>query len=208
MIPVKSYAAQKEKDDLAPYDFERRDPHPHDVVIEILYCGVCHSDIHLKNNDWGISIYPMVPGHEIIGRVIAVGDHVKKFKEGDTAGVGCLVDSCRECENCDQGLEQHCLNGAVYTYSAYEKDGVTIAQGGYSTKIVVDERFVLKVSDKLSPDKAAPLLCAGITTYSPLKQWGIGSNHKVAIIGLGGLGHMAVKTTIDNTEGLYFMTFT
>ena len=197
MIHVKSYAAQKEKDNLAPYNFERRDPRLHDVVIEILYCGVCHTDIHLKNNDWGISIYPMVPGHEIIGRVIAVGDHVKKFKEGDTAGVGCLVDSCRECESCDQGLEQHCLNGAVYTYSAYEKDGVTIAQGGYSTKIVVDERFVLKVSDKLSPDKAAPLLCAGITTYSPLKQWGIGAKHKVAIIGLGGLGHMAVKFAVS-----------
>jgi len=193
MIPVKSYAAQKEKDNLAPYNFERRDPRPHDVVIEILYCGVCHTDIHLKNNDWGISVYPMVPGHEIIGRVIAVGNHVKKFKPGDAAGVGCLVDSCRECENCNQGLEQHCLNGMVLTYSGYEKDGTTITQGGYSTKIVVDERFVLKVSDKLSPDKAAPLLCAGITTYSPLKQWGIGKDSKIAIIGLGGLGHMAVK---------------
>ena len=118
MISVKSYAAQKEKDDLSPYNFERRDPRPHDVVIEIMYCGVCHTDIHLKNNDWGISIYPMVPGHEIIGRVIAVGDHVKKFKLGDTAGVGCLVDSCGECENCNDGLEQHCLNGMVLTYSS------------------------------------------------------------------------------------------
>ena len=197
MIPVKSYAAQKEKDNLAPYDFERRDPRPHDVVIEILYCGVCHTDIHLRNNDWGISIYPMVPGHEIVGRVIAVGDQVKKFKDGDIAGVGCLVDSCRDCDNCNQGLEQHCLNGAVYTYSAYEKDGVTIAQGGYSTKIVVDERFVLKVSDKLSPEKAAPLLCAGITTYSPLRQWNVGEGHKIAIIGLGGLGHMAVKFAVS-----------
>jgi uncharacterized zinc-type alcohol dehydrogenase-like protein len=197
MIPVKSYAAQKEKDNLSPYNFERREPRPHDVVIEILYCGVCHTDIHLKNNDWGISVYPMVPGHEIIGRVIAVGDHVKKFKKGDIAGVGCLVDSCRDCDNCNDGLEQHCINGAVYTYSAYEKDGITIAQGGYSTKIVVDERFVLKVSEKLSPDKAAPLLCAGITTYSPLKQWGIGKGHTIAIIGLGGLGHMAIKFAVS-----------
>ena len=193
MIPVKSYAAQNAGDTLVPYDFERRDPRPHDVEIDILFCGVCHTDIHFVNNDWGISIYPMVPGHEIIGRVVSVGDHVQKFKPGDIAGVGCLVDSCRDCEFCDQGLEQHCLNGAVYTYSAYEKDGVTIAQGGYSSKIVVDERFVLKVPGRLSPEKAAPLLCAGITTYSPLKQWEIGKGQKVAIVGLGGLGHMAVK---------------
>ena len=193
MIPTKSYAAQGAGETLAPYNFERRDPGPHDVEIEIMYCGVCHTDIHFINNDWGISLYPMVPGHEIVGRVISVGDHVKKFKSGDIAGVGCLVDSCRDCDNCNDGLEQHCLNGAVYTYSAYEKDGVTLTQGGYSSKIVVDERFVLKISEKLSPEKAAPLLCAGITTYSPLKQWNIGKGHKVAIIGLGGLGHMAVK---------------
>lgn len=197
MISVRSFAAQYAGATLEPYSFNRRDPRPHDVVIEILYCGVCHTDIHLKNNDWGISVYPMVPGHEIIGRVTAVGGHVKKFKAGDMAGVGCLVDSCRECDNCNDGLEQHCLNGPVYTYSAYEKDGVTIAQGGYSTKIVVDERFVLKISDKLSPDKAAPLLCAGITTYSPFKQWGVGKDHKVAIVGLGGLGHMAVKFAVS-----------
>ena len=128
MIPVKSFAALKEKDNLAPFNFERRDPGPHDVAIEIMYCGVCHTDIHFINNDWGISIYPMVPGHEILGRVIAVGDHVKKFKPGDIAGVGCLVDSCRECANCNEGLEQHCLNGAVYTYSGYEKDGKTVTQ--------------------------------------------------------------------------------
>lgn len=193
MIPVKSYAAQNAGDTLAPFSFERRSPGPHDVEIEILYCGVCHTDIHFINNDWGISLYPMVPGHEIVGRVISVGDHVKNFKAGDIAAIGCLVDSCRECENCDEGLEQYCLNGAVYTYSAYEKDGKTLTQGGYSSKIVADERFVLKVSEKLSPEKAAPLLCAGITTYSPLKQWGVGKGHKVAVIGLGGLGHMAVK---------------
>ena len=193
MIPTKSYAAQNAGDTLAPYTFERRNPGPHDVEIDILFCGVCHTDIHFINNDWGISLYPMVPGHEIVGRVVAVGDHVKKFRAGDTAGVGCLVDSCRECDNCNDGLEQHCLNGAVYTYSAYEKDGKTLTQGGYSSKIVVDERFVLKIPEKLAPEKAAPLLCAGITTYSPLKQWNIGKGHKIAVIGLGGLGHMAVK---------------
>ena len=193
MIPTKGYAAQTAGDTLAPYNFERRTPGPHDVHIEILFCGVCHTDIHFLNNDWGISLYPMVPGHEIVGKVIAVGDHVKKFKAGDTAGVGCLVDSCRDCENCNDGLEQHCLNGAVYTYSGMEKDGVTITKGGYSTAIVVDERFVLKIPSNLSPEKAAPLLCAGITTYSPLKQWNVGKGQKVAIVGLGGLGHMAVK---------------
>jgi len=197
MIPVKSFAALKEKDNLAPFNFERRDPGPHDVAIEIMYCGVCHTDIHFINNDWGISIYPMVPGHEILGRVIAVGNHVKKFKPGDIAGVGCLVDSCRECANCDEGLEQHCLNGAVYTYSGYEKDGKTVTQGGYSSKIVVDERFVLKISEKLAPEKAAPLLCAGITTYSPLRYWKVGKGHKFAVIGLGGLGHMAVKFAVS-----------
>lgn len=193
MIPTKSYAAQKAGDTLAPFNFERRNPGPHDVEIDILYCGVCHTDIHFINNDWGISVYPMVPGHEIIGRVVSVGEHVKKLKPGDTAGVGCLVDSCRDCEYCNDGLEQHCANGATYTYSAYERDGKTIAQGGYSSKIVVDERFVLKIDKKLSPEKAAPLLCAGITTYSPLKQWKVGKGHKLAVIGLGGLGHMAIK---------------
>jgi uncharacterized zinc-type alcohol dehydrogenase-like protein len=193
MIPTKSYAAQKAGDTLAPFNFERRNPDPHDVEIDILYCGVCHTDIHFINNDWGISVYPMVPGHEIVGKVVSVGEHVKKFKPGDIAGVGCLVDSCRDCEYCNEGLEQHCANGATYTYSAYERDGKTIAQGGYSTKIVVDERFVLKIDKKLSPEKAAPLLCAGITTYSPLKQWKVGKGHKLAVIGLGGLGHMAIK---------------
>lgn len=193
MIPTKSYAAQKAGDTLAPFNFERRNPGPHDVEIDIQYCGVCHTDIHLVNNDWGISVYPMVPGHEIIGKVVSVGDHVKKFKPGETAGVGCLVDSCRDCEYCNNGLEQHCANGFVLTYSAYEKDGKTIAQGGYSSKIVVDERFVLKIDKKLAPEKAAPLLCAGITTYSPLKQWKVGKGHKLAVIGLGGLGHMAIK---------------
>ena len=193
MIATKAYAAPAAAAKLEPYNFERRDPGPHDVQIDILYCGVCHTDIHFINNDWGISIYPMVPGHEIVGKVVAVGNHVKKLKPGDMAGVGCLVDSCRECDYCKEGLEQYCQGGAVYTYSAYEKDGKTLTQGGYSNKIVVDERFVLKVSDKLSPANAAPLLCAGITTYSPLRHWKVGKGHKIGIIGLGGLGHMAIK---------------
>jgi len=193
MIATKGFAAQHAGSPLAPFSFERRDPGRHDVVIEISHCGVCHTDIHMVHNDFGMSLYPMVPGHEIIGKAIAVGGDVKEFRPGDTAGVGCLVDSCRECESCTNGLEQHCQNGFVLTYSGYEKDGKTVTQGGYSTKIVVDERFVLKVSPKLAPDKAAPLLCAGITTYSPLRQWKIGKGHKVAVVGLGGLGHMAVK---------------
>ena len=193
MISTKAYAAPAAASKLEPYNFERREPGSHDVQIDILYCGVCHTDIHFINNDWGISVYPMVPGHEIVGKVVAVGDHVKKFKAGDMAGVGCLVDSCRECEYCNEGLEQYCQGGAVYTYSAYEKDGKTVTQGGYSNKIVVDERFVLKVSEKLSPAHAAPLLCAGITTYSPLRHWKVGKGHKIGIIGLGGLGHMAIK---------------
>lgn len=196
MIPTKAYAVQNATTSLAPYNFERRKPGPHDVEIDILYCGVCHTDIHLTRNDWGISVYPMVPGHEIIGRVRSVGNHVKKLKPGDMAGVGCLVDSCRECSYCEEGLEQYCQGGFVLTYSAYEKDGKTITQGGYSSKIVVDERFVLKVSEKLSPAHAAPLLCAGITTYSPLRHWKVGKGHKIGIIGLGGLGHMAIKFAV------------
>jgi uncharacterized zinc-type alcohol dehydrogenase-like protein len=193
MIATKAFAAQHAGSELTPFNFERREPGRHDVVIEISHCGVCHTDIHFVGNDFGMSLYPMVPGHEIIGKVIAVGGDVRKFQPGDTAGVGCLVDSCRECESCTNGLEQHCLNGMVFTYSGYEKDGKTVTQGGYSTKIVVDERFVLKVSPTLAPEKAAPLLCAGITTYSPLRRWKIGKGHKVGIVGLGGLGHMAVK---------------
>ena len=193
MIATKAYAAQSATTPLAPFNLERRNPGPNDVEIDILFCGVCHTDIHLLKNDWGFSIYPMVPGHEIVGKVVSVGNTVKKFRVGDTAGVGCLVDSCRECENCKEGLEQYCQGGMVLTYSGLEKDGKTVTQGGYSTKIVVDERFVLKISDKLSPAAAAPLLCAGITTYSPLRYWKVGKGHKIAIVGLGGLGHMAIK---------------
>jgi uncharacterized zinc-type alcohol dehydrogenase-like protein len=196
MIATKAYAASEAAATLAPYNFERRDPGPEDVEIDILFCGVCHTDIHLVNNDWGFSVYPMVPGHEIVGRVASVGQNVNNLKAGDMAGVGCLIDSCRECEYCEDGLEQYC-KGAVYTYAVYEKDGKTIAQGGYSNKIVVDQRFVVKVSDKLSPAHAAPLLCAGITTYSPLRKWKVGKGHKIAIVGLGGLGHMAVKFAVS-----------
>ena len=193
MISTKGYAAYDATTPLKNFDFNRRDPGPHDVQIEILYCGVCHSDLHQVRNEWGNSIYPMVPGHEIIGRIKKVGSHVKKFKAGDLAGVGCLVDSCRECANCKEGLEQYCQNGAVVTYNGYEKDKKTPTYGGYSNLIVVDEDFTLRVSDKLPLQNVAPLLCAGITTYSPLRHWKVGKGHKIGILGLGGLGHMAVK---------------
>jgi len=196
MLPTKAYAAQNATTPLAPFSFERRNPGPHDVEIDITHCGVCHTDIHFVKNDWGMSIYPMVPGHEIVGQVKSVGSHVKKFKAGDTVGVGCLVDTCRECDYCKEGLEQYCQGGMVLTYSGLEKDGKTVTQGGYSNKIVVDENYVLKVSDKLNPAAAAPLLCAGITTYSPLRHWKVGKGHKIAIVGLGGLGHMAVKFAV------------
>lgn len=190
---TKGYAAQNAQSPLAPFTFERRTPGPHDVKMEILFCGVCHSDLHQIRDEWGGSIFPMVPGHEIIGRVIKTGDHVKKFKVGDLAGVGCLVDSCRDCENCKQGLEQYCRNGAVGTYNSMEKDGKTPTYGGYSNQIVVHEDFVLRIPSNLPIEGVAPLLCAGITTYSPLRNWKIGKGHKVGVLGLGGLGHMAVK---------------
>jgi uncharacterized zinc-type alcohol dehydrogenase-like protein len=192
-LPTKGYAAQHATSGLSPWNFERRVPGPHDVQIEIRYCGVCHTDIHFVRNDWGLSHYPLVPGHEIVGIITGVGNQVKKFKEGDTVGVGCLVDSCRTCDNCHNGLEQYCLNGTTFTYSWYERDGKTITYGGYSNLIVVNEDFVVRVSDTLPLEKVAPLLCAGITTYSPIKKWGIGKGHKVGVVGLGGLGHMAVK---------------
>ncbi|HUQ97443.1 MAG TPA: NAD(P)-dependent alcohol dehydrogenase, partial [Chitinophagaceae bacterium] len=193
MIQTKGYAAQSATTPVAPFSFERRDPGPHDVQINILYCGVCHSDLHQIRNEWGNSIYPMVPGHEIVGRVTAVGAQVKKHKEGDLVGIGCLVDSCRECSNCKQGLEQYCEKGASGTYNAYEQDGKTPTYGGYSNNIVATEDFVVKVSEKLPLEAVAPLLCAGITTYSPLRHWKVGKGHKLGVLGLGGLGHMAVK---------------
>lgn len=190
---TKAYAAQTATTPLAPFSLDRREVGPHDVQIEILYCGVCHSDIHQVRNEWQNSIFPMVPGHEIVGRITKVGAHVKGFKPGDLAGVGCFVDSCRECPSCKAGLEQYCETSLIATYNSYEKDGKTPTYGGYSTQIVVDESYTLKVSEKLPLEAVAPLLCAGITTYSPLRHWKVGKGHKVGIMGLGGLGHMAVK---------------
>src|SRR5450755_384674 len=195
-LPSKSYAAMAASENLVPWDFTRRSPGPHDVLVEILYCGVCHTDIHFIRNDFGMSNYPLVPGHEIVGKVTDIGNHVSKFKVGDTVGIGCLVDSCRECENCIEGLEQFCP-GMVLTYSSFEKDGKTITYGGYSKQIVCDENYVVKISDKLPLEKVAPLLCAGITTYSPLRHWKVSAGQKVAVIGLGGLGHMAVKFAVS-----------
>lgn len=190
---VKGYGAHKAQSNVHPFSFERREERNDDVSIEILYCGVCHSDIHMVNNDWGMTMYPVVPGHEIIGRVLSVGSDVENFKEGDYVGVGCMVDSCQHCESCDEGLEQYCKTGATLTYSSIDpKDGM-VTYGGYSEKIVVNEKFVLKIPHGLELAGAAPLLCAGITTWSPLKHWKVNSNSKVAVIGLGGLGHMAIK---------------
>ena len=190
---VLGYAAQSAQDALAPYRFERRVPRPDDVVIEILYCGVCHSDLHQARNDWGNSIYPIVPGHEIIGRVISVGSEVTRFKPDDHVGVGCMVDSCRHCEACEHGLEQYCVEFPTVTYNAIDRHDKMPTFGGYSEKIVVSDTFVLKIPDGLDLKGAAPLLCAGITTWSPLRHWQAGKGSKVAVIGLGGLGHMALK---------------
>jgi alcohol dehydrogenase (NADP+) len=193
MSTAKAYAALNATDPLVPFQFERRDVRPSDVQVDILYCGVCHSDLHQARNEWGGSIYPMVPGHEIVGRVTHVGTDVKKFKEGDLIGVGVMVDSCRTCKNCNQQLEQYCVEGMTGTYNSMERDGVTIAQGGYASQIVTDERYVYRVSEKLDLAGVGPLLCAGITTYSPLKYAGVKEGTKVGVIGLGGLGHMGVK---------------
>ncbi len=193
MIHVKAYAAQSADAPVAPFAIDRREPGPRDVRIEILYCGVCHSDLHQARNHWGNSIYPMVPGHEIVGRVTAVGAEVAKLRAGDLAGVGCMVDSCRRCDPCEAGLEQYCLEGCTVTYNGRERDGGRPTFGGYSEQIVVEERFVVKVPDTLDLQAVAPLLCAGITTYSPLRHWKVGPGQTVGVIGLGGLGHMGVK---------------
>ncbi|HEY0244801.1 MAG TPA: NAD(P)-dependent alcohol dehydrogenase [Mucilaginibacter sp.] len=193
MTLVKSYAAQAADKPLAPYSFERREPEADDVEIEILYCGVCHSDIHTARNEWGGTIYPAVPGHEIVGKVTRVGSNVSRFKAGDTVGVGCFVDSCGHCSNCKDDLEQYCENGHTQTYNSLSQDKTYTTLGGYSSHIVVTQHFVLSISDKLPLEKVAPLLCAGITTYSPLRHWGVKAGDKVAVVGLGGLGHMAVK---------------
>ncbi len=189
---AKGYAVKSASSQLEPFTFERREPKDDDVVIEIAYCGICHSDIHQARNEWGGSTFPMVPGHEIVGRVTKVGKSVTKFKVGDLAGVGCLVDSCQNCSSCKAGEEQYCLVGMIGTYNSLEKDGAP-TYGGYSNQIVTKESFCLTISPKLSLEAVAPLLCAGITTYSPLKHWKAGPGKKVAVVGLGGLGHMAVK---------------
>lgn len=197
MIRAKGYAAFSKTTPLAPYSFERREPKEHDVVIDIKYCGICHSDIHMSRDEWSFgSVYPMVPGHEIAGVVRAVGSKVTKHKIGDQVGIGCMVDSCRTCAHCEQELENYCLNGNTGTYSSPERDGSGSTQGGYSNIIVTNEDFVLKIPKSIPLDKAAPLLCAGITLYSPLKHWKAGPGMKVGILGLGGLGHMGVKIAV------------
>ena len=192
MTTAKAFATHSATDKLGPFSFERRAVGPNDIDIEITYAGICHSDIHQARNEWGGSMYPMVPGHEIVGRVRSVGDKVTKFKVGQRVGVGCLVDSCRTCDSCNHGLEQYCENGWVGTYNSIDKQG-NVTQGGYSDHIVVEERFVLNVPENLDEKAVAPLLCAGITTYSPLKHWKVGKGQKVGVVGLGGLGHMGVK---------------
>jgi uncharacterized zinc-type alcohol dehydrogenase-like protein len=192
-MKVQAYAAESPTDTLHPFQFARREVGPHDVKLEILFCGVCHSDLHQARNDWKNSIYPMVPGHEVVGRVTEVGAEVGKFRVGTLAGVGVFVDSCRHCAACEAGLEQYCAEGCTQTYNGLERDGKTPTYGGYSTHIVVNEDYMLHVSDKLSLAGVAPLLCAGITTYSPLRHWKVGPGSKIGVVGLGGLGHMAVK---------------
>ena len=199
------YAALSPTDRLAPFQFERRQVGPHDVQIDILYCGVCHSDLHTARNEWNNTLYPSVPGHEIVGRVAAVGAHVSKFKVGDLAGVGCMVDSCRHCSSCEEGLEQYCDTGFTGTYNGPVFGGDN-TYGGYSDKIVVSEQFVLRITHQENLAAVAPLLCAGITTDSPLRQWKVGPGQKVGVAGLGGLGHMAVK--IARAMGAHVVLFT
>ncbi len=193
MPNARAYAAFDATSPLAPYALSRREPGPHDLGIEILWSGICHSDIHQVRNEWGGSNYPMVPGHEIVGRVVSVGDRVTSFGVGDLAGVGCMVDSCRACRPCEAGTEQYCENQISFTYNSLEQDRVTRTYGGYSTFITVAERFALKIDPRLPLEGAAPLLCAGITLYSPLRKWHAGKGTRLGIVGLGGLGHMGVK---------------
>ncbi|HZZ44643.1 MAG TPA: NAD(P)-dependent alcohol dehydrogenase [Tepidisphaeraceae bacterium] len=207
MTKSQAYAAQSATTPLAPLTIERRDPTPTDVQIEILYCGVCHSDLHTVRDEWHNAVYPVIPGHEIVGRVTQVGSSVKSHKPGDLVGVGCLVDSCRTCPDCREGLEQYCQTGMVFTYNSPDSHlPGKQTYGGYSTQIVVDQRFVLKVSPKLDLKAVAPLLCAGITTYSPLRQWKVTKGQKVGIVGLGGLGHMGVK--FSHAFGAHTVLFT
>lgn len=193
MLPTRGYATQGPSSKLEPFTFERREPGPHDVLIDIAYCGICHSDIHQARDEWGGALFPMVPGHEIVGHVTRVGPQVQRFKVGDPAGVGCFVDSCRTCESCRAGEEQYCEDHTAFTYNCTEMDKKTPTYGGYSSQIVVDERYTFKISPTLPLANVAPLLCAGITTYSPLRQFKVGPGRQVAVVGLGGLGHMGVK---------------
>ena len=187
------YAAQSAGAPVEPFAFDRRALRPNDVAMEILYCGVCHTDIHMVRNDWGLSIFPIVPGHEIVGRVLGVGSAVSRFKPGDAVAVGCMVDSCQQCDQCRKGQEQLCREGSTLTYSGRDRITHDVTYGGYSKHLVVRQEFVLSVPDDLDLSRAAPLLCAGITTYSPLRMWDVGPGSRVGVIGLGGLGHMAVK---------------
>jgi alcohol dehydrogenase (NADP+) len=205
MFTTKGYATHSAHESLKPFSFERRDPTPSDVQIEILFCGICHSDLHIARNEWGSTTYPCVPGHEIVGRVVKVGGEMKKFKEGDLVAVGCMVDSCRRCQDCKEGLEQFC-EGMILTYNSEDKHTSDVTYGGYSTTIVVDQDFVLRISEKLDLAASAPLLCAGITTYSPIRHWKVGKGQKVGVVGLGGLGHMAVK--FANAFGAEVVLFT
>ncbi|MBP6153781.1 MAG: NAD(P)-dependent alcohol dehydrogenase [Chitinophagales bacterium] len=196
MTLTKSYATHNAKEPLKPWKFERRELNGNDVLIEILYCGVCHSDIHIARSEWFPSIYPVVPGHEIVGRISKTGTEVKNFKVGELAGVGCMVNSCKNCDTCNRGYEQFCKNGVVFTYNSIDYDK-NPTYGGYSNKIVVREEFAVHIAESMDLKGVAPLLCAGITTYSPIKHWKIGNGHKVAVLGLGGLGHMAVKFAVS-----------
>ncbi len=206
MFEVRAYAAATANSPLKPFTIQRRDPGPRDVQIEILYCGVCHSDLHQARNEWSNTIYPCVPGHEIIGRVVKTGSKVSKFREGDIAAVGCMVGSCGKCNSCKEGLEQYCENGSIWTYNVEDPREGGVTRGGYSESIIVDEAFVLRVPRNLDLAAAAPLLCAGITTYSPLRHWNVGKGKRVGIVGLGGLGHMAVK--LANAFGANVALFT
>jgi uncharacterized zinc-type alcohol dehydrogenase-like protein len=201
-----TYAAHDATSALVPFDYTPRALREHDVQINVLFCGVCHSDLHQARNEWTNTIFPVVPGHEIVGRVSAVGNHVSRYQIGDLVGVGCMVDSCRSCPSCDEGLEQYCENGFTGTYNGQDRQTGAITYGGYSTDMVVDQDFVLRVPENLDPAGVAPLLCAGITTYSPLRQWGAGPGKKVGIVGLGGLGHMGVK--LARAMGAHVVLFT
>jgi uncharacterized zinc-type alcohol dehydrogenase-like protein len=209
MTKTLGYAAAKESGPLAPFLFERREVRPHDITIDILYCGVCHSDLHMVKNEWKSTIYPIVPGHEIVGRVTKVGSEVKAFKAGDFAAVGCMVDSCRSCPSCKDHLEQYCENEVIWTYNSKDKSDGSITYGGYSSQIVVDEKFVLHIPKEFKEKElagVAPLLCAGITTYSPLHHWKVGKGSRVGVVGIGGLGHMAIK--IAHAMGAHVVVFT